>query len=307
VLDPKIEAVLAGMLAAPGPPAHEIPIEEARINHLMETARLCGAGPVVADVRDLTAPGPGGDIPVRVYTPDAAGPLPIVVWLHGGGWAMGSIETYDAPVRALAVAAGAIVVSVEYRLAPEHRFPAAVDDSLAAVRWAAATGAELGGDTTRVAVAGDSAGGNLAAVVARRLRGELDLRLQALIYPVTDGGVNTPSFREFGDRYGLTAEGMKRFWELYLDGGNAGDPDASPLRADDLSGVAPAFVLTAEADVLRDEGEAYAQALQEAGVPVTLRRFDGTIHGFFRWLAVTDVAGQAIEETAAALRSAFDR
>ena len=307
MLDPKIEAVLAGMLAAPGPPAHEIPIEEARINHRMETARLCGAGPAVADVRDLTAPGPGGDIPVRVYTPDTPGPLPIVVWLHGGGWAMGSIETYDAPVRALAVAAGAIVVSVEYRLAPEHRFPAAVDDSLAAVRWAAATGAELGGDTTRVAVAGDSAGGNLAAVVARRLRGELDLRLQALIYPVTDGGVNTPSFREFGDRYGLTAEGMKRFWELYLDGGDAGDPDASPLRADDLSGVAPAFVLTAEADVLRDEGEAYAQALQEAGVPVTLRRFDGTIHGFFRWLAVTDVAGRAIEETALALRSAFDR
>src|SRR3954454_2801093 len=131
------------MLAAPGPPAHEIPIEEARINHLMETERLCGAGPAVADVRDLTVPGPGGDIPVRVYMPDAAGPLPIVVWLHGGGWAMGSIETYDAPVRALAVAAGAIVVSVEYRLAPEHRFPAAVDDSLAAVRWAAATGAEL--------------------------------------------------------------------------------------------------------------------------------------------------------------------
>jgi acetyl esterase len=307
MLDPKIEAVLAGMLAAPGPPAHEIPIEQARINHRMETEKLCGAGPAVAEVRDLTVPGPGGDIPVRVYTPDAAGPLPIVVWLHGGGWAMGSIDTYDAPVRALAVAAGAIVVSVEYRLAPEHRFPAAVDDSLAAVRWAAATGADLGGDPTRVAVAGDSAGGNLAAVVARRLRGELDLRLQALIYPVTDGGVNTPSFREFSDRYGLTAEGMKRFWELYLDGGAAGDPDASPLRAADLSGVAPAFVLTAEADVLRDEGEAYARALREAGVPVTLRRFDGTIHGFFRWLAVTDVAGQAIEETAAALRSAFDR
>jgi acetyl esterase len=307
VLDPKIEEVLAGMLAAPGPPAHEIPIEEARINHRMETERLCGAGPAVADVRDLTVRGPAGDIPVRVYTPDGTGPLPIVVWLHGGGWAMGSIETYDAPVRALAVAAGAIVVSVEYRLAPEHRFPAAVDDSLAAVRWAAATGAELGGDPTRVAVAGDSAGGNLAAVVARRLRGELDLRLQALIYPVTDGGVNTPSYREFGDRYGLTAEGMKRFWELYLDGGDGGDPDASPLRAEDLSGVAPAFVLTAEHDVLRDEGEAYAQALQAAGVPVTVRRFDGTIHGFFRWLAATDVAGQAIEETAAALRSAFDR
>jgi acetyl esterase len=307
VLDPEIEAVLAGMLAAPGPPAHEIPIEQARINHRMETAELCGAGPPVAGVRDLTVPGPGGDVPVRVYTPDEPGPLPIVVWLHGGGWAVGSIETYDAPVRALTVASGAIVVSVEYRLAPEHRFPAAVDDCLAAVRWAAAGGAELGGDPARIAVAGDSAGGNLAAVVARRLRGELDLRLQALIYPVTDSGVNTLSFREFGDRFGLTAQGMKRFWELYLDGGDASDPDASPMRAADLSGVAPAFVLTAEADVLRDEGEAYARALREAGVPVTLRRYDGTIHGFFRWLAVTEIAGRAIEETAAALRSAFDR
>jgi acetyl esterase len=307
VLDPKIEAVLAGMLAAPGPPAHEIPIEQARINHRMETERLCGAGPAVADVCDLMVPGPGGDIPVRVYTPDAEAPLPILVWLHGGGWAMGSIETYDAPVRALAGAAGALVASVEYRLAPEHRFPAAVDDSLAAVRWAAATGAELGGDPARIAVGGDSAGGNLAAVVARKLRGELDLRLQALIYPVTDGGVNTPSFREFADRYGLTAAGMKRFWELYLDGTDATDPDASPLRDPDLAGVAPAYVLTAERDVLRDEGEAYALALRDAGVPVTLRRFDGTIHGFFRWLAATDVAGQAIAETGAALRSAFDR
>ena len=307
MLDPEIEAVLAGILAAPGPPAHEIPIEQARINHRMETAELCGAGPAVAGVRDLTVPGPGGDVPVRVYTPDAPGPLPIVVWLHGGGWAMGSIETYDAPVRALTVASGAIVVSVEYRLAPEHRFPAAVDDCLAAVRWAAAGGAELGGDPARIAVAGDSAGGNLAAVVARRLRGELDLRLQALIYPVTDSGVNTLSFREFGDRFGLTAQGMKRFWELYLDGGDASDPDASPMRDADLSGVAPAFVLTADADVLRDEGEAYARALREAGVPVTLRRYDGTIHGFFRWLAVTEIAGRAIEETAAALRSAFDR
>jgi acetyl esterase len=307
VLDPKIEEVLAGMLAAPGPPAHEIPIEQARINHRMETERLCGAGPAVADVRDLMVPGPGGDIPVRVYTPDAEAPLPILVWLHGGGWAMGSIETYDAPVRALAGAAGALVASVEYRLAPEHRFPAAVDDSLAAVRWAAATGAELGGDPARIAVGGDSAGGNLAAVVARKLRGELDLRLQALIYPVTDGGVNTPSFREFADRYGLTAAGMKRFWELYLDGTDATDPDASPLRDPDLAGVAPAYVLTAERDVLRDEGEAYALALRDAGVPVTLRRFDGTIHGFFRWLAATDVAGQAIAETGAALRSAFDR
>src|SRR4051812_36635275 len=158
------------MLAAPGPPAHEIPIEQARVNHRMETEALCGTGPEVAEVRDLAIPSAGGEIPVRVYRPEGETPQPIVVWLHGGGWALGSIETYDAPGRALANAPEAIVVSVEYRLAPEHRFPAAVEDSLAAVRWAAATGAQLGGDPERVAVAGDSAGGNLAAVVARRLR-----------------------------------------------------------------------------------------------------------------------------------------
>jgi acetyl esterase len=306
VLDPDIEKVLAGMLAAPGPPAHEIPIAEARINHRMETEALCGTGPELPSVRDLAVPG-AADIPVRVYAPDADGPLPIVVWLHGGGWALGSVDTYDAPVRALARAAGALVVSVEYRLAPEHRYPAAVEDSLAAMRWAAATGAELGGDPSRLAVAGDSAGGNLAAVVARRMRGELDLRLQLLVYPVCDAGVNTPSFREFGERFGLTAAGMTRFWRLYLDGGDATDPDASPMRDPDLSGVAPAYVLTAEYDVLRDEGEAYARALEAAGVPVTLRRFDGTIHGFFRWLAAADISGRAIDEAGAALRSAFDR
>jgi acetyl esterase len=305
VLDPKIQEVLAGMIAAPGPAAHEIPIAQARVNHRMETEALVGAGPEVAEVRDLAIPSAGGGIPVRVYRPEGEGPLPIVVWLHGGGWALGSIDTYDAPVRALARAAGALVVSVDYRLAPEHRFPAAVQDSLAAVRWAAERGAELGGDPARIAVAGDSAGGNLAAVVARRLRDELPLRLQVLIYPVTDGGVNTPSFREFADRYGLTAAGMRRFWELYLDGADSSDPDASPLRDPDLAGVAPAYVLTADHDVLRDEGEAYAGALERAGVPVTLVRWPGTIHGFVRWLAVTDVAGEAIEAVGARLREAF--
>jgi acetyl esterase/lipase len=306
VLDPKIEKVLAGMLLAPGPPSHEIPVEQARVNHRMETEVLCGDGPPVAAVRDLTIPGPGGEIPLRAYTPEDAGERPpVVVFLHGGGWALGSIPTYDAPVRALANASGAVVVSVEYRLAPEHRFPAAVDDSLTAVRWAAGQGGELGADPSRLAVAGDSAGGNLAAVCARRLRDELDIRLQALIYPVADGGVNTPSFREFGDRYGLTAAGMRRFWELYLDGADSSDPDASPMRATDLSGVAPAYVLTADHDVLRDEGEAYAGALRDAGVDVELRRWPGTIHGFVRWLAATDIAGEAIAEVGDRLRRAL--
>jgi acetyl esterase len=305
VLDPKIEAVLAGMLAAPGPPAHEIPIAQVRVNHQMETAQLCGSGPELAAIRDVAIPGPGGNIPLRAYRPEGDGPLPLVVWLHGGGWAVGSIETYDAPARALAAAAGAIVVSVDYRLAPEHRFPAAVEDSLAATRWVAANGASLGGDPARLAVAGDSAGGNLAAVVARRLRGEIDLRMQGLIYPVCDGGVNTPSYGEFGERFGLTAALMRHYWELYLDGSDSSDPDASPLRDRELAGVAPAYVLTADHDVLRDEGEAYAAALERAGVPVTLRRWPGTIHGFFRWLAATDVAQEAVDDLGAALRDAL--
>jgi acetyl esterase len=191
------------------------------------------------------------------------------------------------------------VAAIEYRLSPEHRFPAALDDSLAAIRWLAAEfpGAPL-------AVAGDSAGGNLAAVCALRLRGELELRLQALIYPVTDAALNTPSYRDFSDGHGLSAASMRRFWNLYLDGADGAHPDASPLRAD-LAGVAPAYVLTAEEDVLRDEGEAYAAALQAAGVPAELVRWPGTIHGFFRWLAATSVAGEAVDAVAGALRRAL--
>jgi acetyl esterase len=296
VLDPQIEAVLAGMLAAPGPPAHEIPVAQARVNHAAEAAELCGTGPDVDEERELAIPGPGGEIPLRTYRAgDEAAST--VVLLHGGGWMLGTLDTYAGLARALAVASGALVVTVDYRLAPEHPFPAGLDDCLAAVRWAAERGP--------VALVGDSAGGNLAAVVARRLRGEADLRLQALVYPVTDAGVNTPSYTEFGDRYGLTAASMQRFWRLYLDGADGSDPDASPLRAEGLAGVAPAYVLTADHDVLRDEGEAYAAALERAGVPVTLRRWPGTLHGFIRWLAATDIAQSAVDELGGELRAAL--
>ena len=305
-LDPEIAEVLAGLLAAPGPPAHELSVEAVRANHVAETDALCGEGEPVQEEVDLTVPGPGGDIPVRAYVPrDGEGPLPVVVWLHGGGWMYGSIESYRAPVRRLANASGAIVLGVDYRLAPEHPFPAALDDALAVVRWAASESARVGGDPARVAVAGDSAGGNLAAVVARRLRGEAGLRLQALVYPVIDSGVNTPSFSRFAERYGLTAAMMRRFWDTYLDGADGTDPDASPLRDGDLSGVAPAWVITADHDVLRDEGEAYAAALERAGVPVTLLRWPGTIHGFARWQASSAVAREAVDELAAALRTSL--
>ena len=306
-LDPEIQEVVDLFNAVPGPPAHEVPIAEARAAHASEAQRLSGAGEEVAEIREVRVPGAGGDIRIRVLRPAGETPLGVVAYLHGGGWVMGTVETYDTPLRALANRSGAIVAAVEYRLAPEHRFPAALDDSLAAIRWLAANAGEVGGDGSRLAVAGDSAGGNLAAVAARRLRGELELRLQALIYPVCDSGLNTPSYRDFTERFGLSAASMRRFWNLYLDGADGGDPDASPLRASDLAGVAPALVLTAEADVLRDEGEAYAAALKEAGVPTELERWPGTVHGFFRWVAVTSLAREAIARVGGALGDAVSR
>ena len=285
------------MLAAGGPPAHEVPIDLARKGHETETELFSGPGEAVAELTDITVPGPAGDVPARVYRPDRDGPLPVVAYFHGGGWAVGSIDSFDAVCRSLANASGAIVVNVGYRLAPEHRFPAALEDCVAVTRWLTGQAGELGGDPARVAVAGDSAGGGLAIGVARRLRDAV--RYQALIYPVCDAGLNTPSYREFAERYGLTAQGMQRYWNLYLDGADGNDPDASPLRASDLAGVAPAFVLTAEFDVLRDEGEALVEALRAAGVEVTHRRYDGTIHGFWRWLAKARVTHDAIAEVGA--------
>ena len=305
VLDADIQAVLDVMNAAPGPPAHEVPFNQARAAYVSETEHMCGPGEPVAAVRDLAIPGPGGEIRLRAYRPEGEGPLPVVAYLHGGGWVMGDLETHASLQRALANASGAIVVGVDYRLAPEHPFPAAVDDSAAAVRWLHANAADLGGDPDRLAVAGDSAGGNLAAVVALKLREEVPLRLQMLLYPVIDAGNNTPSYREFTSGHGLSAASMRRFWNAYLDGADGGDPDASPVRSEDLAGVAPAYVLTAAADVLRDEGEAYADALRAAGVEVEAERRAGTIHGFLRWLAVTSIAGDSVRDLGATLRRAL--
>jgi acetyl esterase len=292
------------MNAGDGPPAHELPVEQARAEHSADTERLSGPGEPVAEVRDVTVPTAGGELRIRAYRPQAEAPG-VVAYLHGGGWIMGTLESYDTPLRALANASGAVVASIGYRLSPEHRFPAAVDDTLAGVRWLAAHAGELGADASRLAVAGDSAGGNLAAVAALRLRGELPLRAQALIYPITDSGLDTPSYRRFGEGHGLSAAGMRRFWSLYLDGADGRHPDASPLRARDLTGLPPAYVLTADEDVLRDEGEAYAARLREAGVPTELVRWPGTIHGFFRWLAVATAAREAIHAVGSALRRAL--
>jgi acetyl esterase len=312
-LDPQVARVLDQLNALRGPAAHEVPVEQARAGHDRETEEFSGRGEDVAEARDLEIPSPTGSIPARAFVPkrddsptgEASGPLPVVAYFHGGGWVVGTLFAFDPVCRALANRSGAIVVSVDYRLSPEHPFPAALHDAIAAVRWLKAHAAELGGDPERIAVAGDSAGGNLAAVIARRLREEIALRLQVLIYPVTDAAMNTPSYLDFGEGYGLTAASMQRYWRLYLNGADGLQPDCSPLRATDLEGLAPAFVLTADRDPLRDEGEAYAAALAQAGVSATTRRFDGTIHGFWRWLAVADVSHRAVAEVGAALRGAL--
>ncbi len=293
------------MLAMGEPDADRIPVDQARAGHENETRVLSGPGEEVAEVRDVEVDSPRGPIPVRVYRPGEEGPLPLVVYVHGGGWMLGSIDSFDTVVRALANASGAIVASVGYRLAPEHPFPAGLEDCLCAVRWLHANAGDLGADPARMAIAGDSAGGNLGTVVARRLRDEVPLRMQVLIYPATDAGCNTSSYGEFGTGHGITAATMQRSWNLYLDGADGLDPDASPLRSGDLEGSPPALVVTAEFDPLRDEGEAYAAALRDAGVPVESRRVEGTVHGFWRWLAAADVSRRTVAEVGAALREAL--
>jgi len=288
---PQVTALLAEQeltLGADGPAE----LEAMRAGYLESALRLGGAREEVAEVQDVVA----GGAMARAYRPSAtASPLGAIVWCHGGGWVMGDVEGFEHVCRALANAAGHVVVSVDYRLAPEHPFPAARDDAAAAVDWALGHGAaQLGYDPARVIVGGDSAGGNLAAVAARhhaeRLAGLL------LVYPATDAAMATGSYRDEAgaDVGGLTADAMARCFAAYLsDGGSADDPEISPLRAD-LTGLPPALVAVAEHDVLRDDGLAYAAALEQAGVPVEVLRYDDMVHGFLRWGGVVDRAAELI-------------
>jgi acetyl esterase len=272
----------------------------------------------VASVADMSVPTPDGDVPVRVYVPlaDPAGPAgseeprPALVYLHGGGWVIGSIETHDHTCRSLANGSGAVVVSVGYRLAPEHLFPAGLDDCLAAVRWVVDNAGELGIDAGRLALGGDSAGGNLAAVITQRLRdGGPPIRFQLLVYPVVDATLAHPSIDENAEGYFLTKAAMLWFGQNYLAGAGADptDPQVSPLLAapEALTGLPPALVVTAEYDPLRDEGEAYAAALRAAGVEATATRYDGVIHGFFQLSDVIPEGKSAIDEACTALRAAL--
>ena len=307
-LDPQAKAFLDQIVAIGGPSLTAVPVDEARKMMEMLSA-MRGAEVPVASAVDRTIPGPAGPIPVRVYTPNGSGPFPLLVWFHGGGWVLGSLATHDGICRSLAAGAGSVVVSVDYRLAPEHRYPAAADDCFAATQWCAAHAGELGADAAQLAIGGDSAGGNLTAVVAQmaRDRGGPRLVFQLLVYPVTDSACDTPSYRDNAEGYLLTAADMHWFWGHYLgDARERGrEPYASPLRADRLTGLPPALVVTAEFDPLRDEGEAYGAALAKAGVPARVSRYDGMVHGFFGMGAVIDRANAAVREACGHLQQAF--
>ena len=301
-LDPQAAAFIARLDELGAPRYGEQPTPVAR--RAMEDGAAALFGPFTPIAcEDRMVPGPAGAVPVRIYRPaEATGAL--LAWFHGGGWVLGSIETVHGPCSTLAHRSGATVVSVDYRLAPEHVFPAAVEDAWAVTEWLLDHGPALGA-TGPIAVGGDSAGANLAAVVARRARDRgRALAFQLLVYPVTDADLDNGSYRDNASGYWLTRDGMAWFWDQYVPEGDRFHPDASPLRATDLAGVAPALVITAEYDPLRDEGEAYADRLRDAGVPVRLHRYEGLMHGFFRLPAVIDRSREALLEAADAVREA---
>ena len=306
-LDPQARTFLDQLAAMGAPPVTESTPLEVRAG-MAAMAAFNGQPEQRAVTEDRTIPGPAGPIPVRVYRPEGDGPFPVIAFFHGGGFVIGDLETHDGPCQQLATRVPAVVVAVDYRLAPEHPFPAAVDDCFAATRWVSENAVSLGADPSRLAVAGDSAGGNLSAVVAVRARdaGAPAIAFQLLVYPATDLTRSFPSHAENGEGYLLTTELMEWFMGHYLGPDtDRRQPDASPLFVDDLSGLPPALVITAEFDPLRDEGEAYADKLRQAGVDARASRYDGMIHAFFGMDAVFDASRKAVDEAVAALQNAL--
>ena len=304
-LDPQARAVLDQLAAMGLPAVNEVSPEQARANMKL---RPRAPGPEVAKVEDRSIPGPDGDVPVRIYTPEGSGSFPILVWYHGGGWVIGDLESADGPSRHLCVGADCVVVSVDYRLAPETKFPGPAEDCYAATQWAVDNAAAINGDPARVAVGGDSAGANLAAAVLlmARDRNGPAISFQLLVYPVTERNFSTASYHDNATGYSLTQAGMRWFWDQYLaDDADAANPYAAPAQAANLSGLPPALVITAEFDPLRDEGEAYAKLLRNAGVPTQATRYDGMIHGFFAMPAVLDQGRRAVDEATAALKASL--
>ncbi len=304
-LDPQARQVLDQLAALGLPPNHMVSPQQAREN-MRNRPRV--DGPEVARVEDRTVSWRDAEVPVRIYTPAGTGPFPILIWCHGGGMVVGDLETADPTARHLTVETGCVTVSVDYRLAPETKFPGACDDCYAAAVWASDNAASIQGDASRMAVGGDSAGGNLAAVVAQmaRDRARPGLVFQLLVYPMTALDFDTPSYADNADGYLLTRDSMKWYWEQYL--GASDDAEhayAVPSTARSFRDLPPALVITAEFDPLRDEGEAYAEKLEAAAVPTACSRYDGMIHGFFGMPAAMDKGAQAISEAAAAMKKAF--
>jgi acetyl esterase len=305
-LHPQVKMLLEQVAALGLPDFWALSAHDARAQYA--AGRMPTPDEPVARVENLAIPGPHGEISARLYAPEVSPNQPAVVYFHGGGWVIGSVETHDYLCRLIANGAKCTVLSVDYHLAPEHKFPTAADDAYAATTWASRHASELGIDPSRIAVAGDSAGGNLAAVVAlmaRDLGGPAILH-QALIYPVIDFNFKTTSYRDNAEGYLLSTKSMRWFWAHYLaseaDGAN---PYASPLRAESLAGLPPALIVSAEYDPLRDEDKAYAERLRAAGVDVTYAQYEGQVHGFFQMYLLFDDAKAAMAQVCGALRGAF--
>jgi acetyl esterase len=302
-LHPQAQKFLEMMAEAGGPPLSEMTVEQARAMPAL-LGELVGKGPEVASVRDIEIPGPAGAIPARVYEP-VADPPGTVVYYHGGGWVIGGTDTWDTVLRMLANESGARVVSVDYRLAPEHPFPAAVEDAYAAAKWVSE---ELAGGKP-LAVAGDSAGGNLSAVTTLKARdgGGPDIALQVLIYPAVDTDFAREHYAQYeGHNYFLNTPDMVWFWNHYSPNeADRSHPDAAPLRAESLAGLPPAYVIIAEYDPLKAEGLEYAARLEEEGVPVTVATYDDQMHAFFTMPNILDAGNASIAAAGAAIKEAF--
>jgi acetyl esterase len=310
-LDPQVKAVLELVAKANRPAYNTLSPKDARQLFIETRPASTPTPPQIGSVKDVTAQGPHGAIPLRVYRPAGVADgtrVPAYLFFHGGGWVIGDVNTHDVLCRQLTAASGASVISVDYRLAPEHKFPAAADDSWAATTWVVAHAAELGLDASRLAVGGDSAGGNLATVVALMARdaGGPAIKLQTLIYPVTDVMRETRSYGDFADGYLLTRDSMRWFIAQYLPSGDqARDWRVSPLRAPSLAGLPPALIITAGFDPLRDEGEMYAGRLRDAGNMVDYVCYGGMIHGFIGMGKLLDTSQRAITHVGDSLRQAF--
>jgi acetyl esterase len=307
-LHPQLQAIRDQSERDNVPPLYTMSLADARAADLASIQARGGEPEPVYEVADLKIPGPGGELPLRLYRPARERPRPALLYFFGGGWVLGTIDTADGVCRSLANSSGALVVVAGYRLAPEHRFPAAIDDCYAAVRWVAEHADEIGADPARLAVGGDSAGGNLAAGVALRARADGQaLAGQLLVYPNTDQLADDPSMRAADDPFLFNRHSVAWYRQHYLtDPGDAASPLASPLRAESLAGLPPALVITAEYDPLRDQGEAYARRLAAEGVQVELSRYPGMAHGFFTMAGTVDASRAAIAQAASRLRAWFD-